>query len=112
MSVNLRHRVLQSFKQLHKTRKNVFKDDTYALSEARKKINEEFKKQKHVKNVDAVEELINYAKAVEKELRTCVIQAREVESGKFRVQITEDTLKLDNVPFSDCPNEKTSKKNS
>ncbi|KAJ8915603.1 hypothetical protein NQ315_003387 [Exocentrus adspersus] len=108
----LKHKVLHSFKQLHNSRKIVFKDDTFALSEARNRINEEFKKNKHVSDVTAIEELINYANAVEKELRTCVIQAREVEAGRYELRITEDTVKLDNVPFSDCPSEKSlNKKN-
>ncbi|KAJ8958951.1 hypothetical protein NQ318_019722 [Aromia moschata] len=99
MSLNLRHKVLQSFKHLHKTRKSVFEGDGYALSEARKKINEEFKKQKHVADTKAIEELVNYANAVEHELRTTVIQAREVAPGKYRVAIKPDTLKLNNVPY-------------
>ncbi|KAJ8927553.1 hypothetical protein NQ314_019967 [Rhamnusium bicolor] len=105
MSINLKLKVLDSFKQLHKARKTVFKGDSYALSEARKKINGEFKKQKHVKDVKEIEELIKYANAVETEIRTCVIQAREVEPGKYRAEITKDTLRLDNVPYKDCPKE-------
>ncbi|XP_018579853.1 complex III assembly factor LYRM7 [Anoplophora glabripennis] len=112
MSTSLRHKVLQSFKQLHQARRSVFKGDTYALTEARKRINEEFKKNKHVKDVNAIDELINYANAVEREIRTCVIQAREVEPGRFQVQITKDTVQLDNVPFSDCPNEKSKNEKS
>ncbi|KAJ8978577.1 hypothetical protein NQ317_015994 [Molorchus minor] len=77
--------------------------DTFALNEARNKINQEFKKQKHVTDVNAIEELINYTNAVENELRTCVIQAKKVAPGKFKAEIREETVKLDNVPYKDCP---------
>lgn len=102
MSSNLRQKVLQSFKSLHKTRKLVFKGDIYALNEGRKKINSEFKKYRDIKEPSSIEELIKYASEVEEVLRTCVIQAKEVAPGKYEAQITKDTLKLDNVPFKDC----------
>lgn len=101
MACNLRTKVLESYKLLHKARKTVFNGDTYALNEARKKINEEYKKNKHVSDTSSIEELINQAKAVEQELRTCVIQLREKENqrGTYEAVITKETLKLDNVPF-------------
>lgn len=102
MSTHLRLKVLQSFKQLHKARKSVFKDDTYALKESREKINEEYKKHKGLSDTVAIEDLVNKALEVEKVLKTCVIQAREVEPGRWRAVITEETAKLDNMPFKDC----------
>ncbi|VEN44192.1 unnamed protein product [Callosobruchus maculatus] len=93
--------VLQSFKNLHKTRKRVFKGDEKALQEARKQINEEYKKFKNTTNPKGIQELIEYAIQVEKELRTCVIQAREVAPGKFQAEITSDTIKIDNVPYKE-----------
>lgn len=102
MSINLRSKVLQSFKTLHKTRQSVFKGDVNALSEARKKINEEYKKYKNVSEASTIEEMVKYANEVEEVLRKCVIQAKEVEPGKFEAQITKETLRLDNVPFKDC----------
>ncbi|CAH1105131.1 unnamed protein product [Psylliodes chrysocephalus] len=101
MSVNIRQKVLQSFKTLHKTRLNVFNGDALALSEARKKINEEYKKNKHVTDQTAIEELIKYSNAVEQELKMCVIQAKEVEPGVYQATITKDTAKLDNMPFDE-----------
>lgn len=55
----LEFKVLFCFKQLHKTRKNVLKGDIFALEAARQKINEEFKKNKHVKDNTAVSEVNN-----------------------------------------------------
>lgn len=102
MSSNLRSKVLQSFKTLHQTRKSVFKDDIYALNEARKKINGEYRKYKDIKETSTIEEMIKYANEVEEVLRTCIIQARQVEPGKFEARLTKDTVKLDNVPFKEC----------
>ncbi|XP_030751054.1 complex III assembly factor LYRM7 [Sitophilus oryzae] len=100
MSNNLRKEVLRCFKTIHKTRQNVFKGDDRALSEGRKKINEEFDKYKHIQDEEAIKELLNQCKAVELELRTCVIQAKEVAPNLYQAEITQDTLKLDNIPFN------------
>ncbi|XP_076271245.1 complex III assembly factor LYRM7 [Rhynchophorus ferrugineus] len=99
MSNSLRQEVLHCFKSLHRVRQSVFHGDERALTEGRKKINEEFSKQKHVQNVESIRELINYSKEVEHELRSCVIQAQEVKPGVYQATITKDTAKLDNIPF-------------
>ncbi|XP_017770856.1 PREDICTED: complex III assembly factor LYRM7 [Nicrophorus vespilloides] len=104
MASTLRKEVLQSFKLLHRARKIVFDGDTNAMKASRDKINDEYKRNMHVKDNHAISELIQYSKAVETELRTSVIQAREVAPGKFEAKITKDTVRLDNVPFNDCAN--------
>lgn len=102
MSQNLRREVLAAFKSLHKARKSVFEGDNNALTKARMKINEEYKKCKNVTDSQAVEELIAHSKAVENELKFSVIQAREVKPGQYEVRLREDVHRLDNVPFNDC----------
>lgn len=49
--------VLRVFKALHTARKIVFEGDIRALEAGRIKINEEFKKNKHVSNKDAIDEV-------------------------------------------------------
>uniref|UniRef100_A0A0A9YGB8 Complex III assembly factor LYRM7 n=1 Tax=Lygus hesperus TaxID=30085 RepID=A0A0A9YGB8_LYGHE len=98
-SSQLRKEVLQAFKSLHRTRLYVFEGDAQALNAARDKINEEFKKNKHVEDEEKVKEMLGFTKAVEEELRTTVIQARETEPGKYTLRITPETQKLDNFPF-------------
>uniref|UniRef100_A0ABI7YA21 Complex III assembly factor LYRM7 n=1 Tax=Felis catus TaxID=9685 RepID=A0ABI7YA21_FELCA len=49
-------RVLQLFKTLHRTRQQVFKNDTRALEAARIKINEEFKSNKSETSHKKIEE--------------------------------------------------------
>ncbi|KAK7871974.1 hypothetical protein R5R35_004766 [Gryllus longicercus] len=98
----LRRQVLNAFKDLHKARKIVFSGDSYALEGARQKINAEFKKNKHIKDPLAIQEMVVLSKSVEKELRTSVVQAEEISPGTYRLKITPETKKLDNVPFKDC----------
>ncbi|XP_034234465.1 complex III assembly factor LYRM7 [Thrips palmi] len=95
----LRSEVLAAFKKLHKTRRKVFRDDDHTLNAAREKINEEFRKNSGVSDQGAIKELIDFANAVEHEMRTTIIQTVEVAPGRFAARITEDTAKLDNVEF-------------
>ncbi|XP_029038596.1 complex III assembly factor LYRM7 [Osmia bicornis bicornis] len=97
----LRREVLHVFKKLHRTRMNTFKGDEHALKVIRDKINEEYKKYKHVTNSAAIEELNKFAEEVEHEVRTTVIQAVETEPGRFELRITSDTALVDNVPYMD-----------
>ncbi|XP_067000397.1 complex III assembly factor LYRM7 isoform X2 [Anabrus simplex] len=94
--------VLQSFKNLHRARKSVFQGDEFALRAAQTRINEEYRKYKHVEDAAVIEELLKFAEAVEIELKASVVQAREVQPGTYELRITAETRKLDNVPFSEC----------
>ncbi|KAL4706621.1 hypothetical protein ACJJTC_009033 [Scirpophaga incertulas] len=93
--------VLQSFKKLHRVRMKVFDGDEKALAAARIKINEEYSKNKHVKNADTVMTMIKLADDVATELKTQVIQAKQIKPGVYKARLTEDILKLDNVPYNE-----------
>ncbi|XP_073948495.1 complex III assembly factor LYRM7 [Choristoneura fumiferana] len=97
----LKRNVLQCFKKLHRTRLKVFEGDEKALTAGRLRINEEFKKNKDVQNEEAIKAMLAFGEDVEKELRTQVIQAKEVKPGVFEARITEDTVKIVNLPFND-----------
>ncbi|KAB0789957.1 hypothetical protein PPYR_15753 [Photinus pyralis] len=104
--MSLRREVLKCFKNLHRTREIVFNGDVRALQKGREKINEEFKKNKDVQELATINEvppinLIRFSEEVEKELRTTVVQAREIKPGVFQANIRPDTLKLDNIPYKD-----------
>lgn len=60
-----------------------FTGDERTLLAARNKINEEFKKNKHVKNTESIDELLKMAAGVEHELKANVIQAEEKKPGVF-----------------------------
>ncbi|XP_063230009.1 complex III assembly factor LYRM7 [Bacillus rossius redtenbacheri] len=98
ISVKLKREVLRSFKRLHRARQSVFSGDEHALQAARHKINCEYHKNKQVTDIATVKELVVFSKSVEAELRSTVIQAREVKPGTFALRITPDIKKLDNVP--------------
>lgn len=99
MSQNLRNEVLRAFKALHRTRKSIFKEDQRTLEAARKKINEEFKKNKYVTDEGCIKDLVRLAKDVENELRCTVIQAVRVAPDKYRLRITVDTGKYEDAPY-------------
>lgn len=69
------------FKQLHATRKTLFKGDEPNLAKARAKINEEFKNHKVVAKDTEIPELIGVAKEVELFYRTRVVQTVKTDQG-------------------------------
>ncbi|NXD80568.1 LYRM7 factor, partial [Halcyon senegalensis] len=50
--------VLKLFKLLHRTRQEVFKNDTRALEAARQKINEEFRNNQDEKSEEKINEVV------------------------------------------------------
>uniref|UniRef100_A0A671RJC1 Complex III assembly factor LYRM7 n=2 Tax=Sinocyclocheilus anshuiensis TaxID=1608454 RepID=A0A671RJC1_9TELE len=101
-----RLKVLRVFKDLHKTRSRVFRDDDRALTAARLQINEEFKKNKNETSEQNIKEMLKMARAVETILRENVMQGEHVEENKVLLRPRESLL-LDNVPYSDSPRNKT-----
>lgn len=75
------------YNSCHIIRYNVYSQtfggDKRTLLAARNKINEEFKKNKHVQNEGSIDELLKMAKEVENELKANVIQAKEKEPGVY-----------------------------
>lgn len=61
----------------------MFAGDKLALNAARTRINEEFKKNKHVDSVESIGEMLKFASEVENELRTTVVQAKQREPGVY-----------------------------
>ncbi|KAM6033622.1 complex III assembly factor LYRM7 isoform 3-T4 [Chlamydotis macqueenii] len=84
--------VLKLFKLLHRTRQQVFKNDTRALEAARQKINEEFKNNQDETSEEKINELLKIASDVEVILRTSVIQALHTDSDKIYYQALQDLL--------------------
>ncbi|KAA0703693.1 Complex III assembly factor LYRM7 LYR motif-containing protein 7 [Triplophysa tibetana] len=97
-----RMKVLRVFKDLHKTRKDVFKDDNRAMTAARLKINEDFKRNKYEKSEENIKEMLKMARSVETILRENVIQAEHVEENKILLRPRKSLL-LENVPYCDTP---------
>ncbi|XP_025937740.1 complex III assembly factor LYRM7 isoform X3 [Apteryx rowi] len=97
-----RYKVLKLFKLLHRTRQEVFKNDTRALEAARQKINEEFKNNQNETSAEKINELLKIASDVEVILRTSVIQAVHTDSDKILLVPRKDLLQ-DNTPYFDKP---------
>ncbi|KAM9367346.1 complex III assembly factor LYRM7 [Phaethornis superciliosus] len=97
--------VLKLFKSLHRTRQEVFKNDTRALEAARQKINQEFKNNQGETSEEKINELLKIASDVEVILRTSVIQAVHTDSDKILLIPRKDLLQ-DNTPYIDKPTKK------
>ncbi|KAJ8392742.1 hypothetical protein AAFF_G00072260 [Aldrovandia affinis] len=101
-----RLKVFRVFKSLHKTRLDVFKDDIRALTAAREKINDEFRKNKEETSEETINKMIKMASDVELVLRQTVIQGVHVEDNKILLRPRESIL-LENVPYRDNPGKET-----
>ncbi|XP_063347840.1 complex III assembly factor LYRM7 [Pelmatolapia mariae] len=101
-----RLKVLGVFKTLHRTRMVVFKDDDRALTAARLKINEEFRKNKNETSEENIQKLIKMGSDVDIVLRQSVVQMEHVTKNKLLLRPRKDLL-LENVPYCDKPREKS-----
>ncbi|XP_003963877.2 complex III assembly factor LYRM7 isoform X2 [Takifugu rubripes] len=101
-----RLKVLRLFKQLHRTRRDVFKDDDIALKAARLKINEEFRKNRTETSEEKINQMIKLGSNVETVLRESVIQVEHVGEAKLLLRPRESLL-LENVPYCDEPRKKS-----
>ncbi|KAM3606755.1 uncharacterized protein V6R79_022685 [Siganus canaliculatus] len=106
VNMGTRLKVLRVFKNLHRTRTIVFKDDTKALTAARLKINEEFQKNKNETSQETIEKMIKMGSDVEIVLRQSVVQMEHVGDDTLMLRPREDLL-LENVPYCDEPRKKS-----
>ncbi|XP_074137501.1 complex III assembly factor LYRM7 [Sminthopsis crassicaudata] len=98
-------KVLRLFKTLHRTRQQVFQNDNKALDAARKKINEEFKKNKNETSPEKIEKLIKIGSDVELILRKSVIQGIHTDHNTLKLVPRKDLL-IENNPYCDTPSQK------
>ncbi|XP_049456400.1 complex III assembly factor LYRM7 [Epinephelus fuscoguttatus] len=101
-----RLKVLSTFKALHRTRMAVFKDDDRALTAARLKINEEFRKNKNETSEENINKMIKMGSDVEIVLRESVLQMEHVGDKKLLLRPRESHM-LENVPYCDQPRKKS-----
>ncbi|XP_010779735.1 complex III assembly factor LYRM7 [Gymnodraco acuticeps] len=100
-----RLKILSTFKSLHRTRMAVFKDDDKALTAARLKINDEFRKNKEETSEENIKKMMKMGSSVEAILREGVLQVEHVGDKKLLLRPRESLL-LENVPYSDEPRKK------
>nr|XP_057914774.1 complex III assembly factor LYRM7 [Doryrhamphus excisus] len=101
-----RVKVLSVFKSLHRTRMAVFKDDERALTAAKLKINEEFRKNKNELSEENIKKMIKMGSDVETVLRESVLQVEHLGDQKLLLRPRESLL-LENVPYCDQPRKKS-----
>ncbi|XP_008319863.1 complex III assembly factor LYRM7 [Cynoglossus semilaevis] len=101
-----RLKVLSVFKALHRTRMTVFKDDNRALTAARLKINEEFKKNKHETSDENIQKMIKMGSDVDIVLRETVMQMEHIGEDRLVLRPRESHL-LENVPYCDQPRKRS-----
>lgn len=75
--------VLSGYKSLHRTAQLVFAGDEQALTAVRLRINDEFKKNKHIESGESTVEMLKFAQEVENELKTTVVQAKQKQPGVY-----------------------------
>ncbi|KAF7250583.1 Complex III assembly factor LYRM7 [Varanus komodoensis] len=97
--------ILKLFRSLHRTRQQVFQNDSRALEAARLKINEEFRNNKDETSSERITELMKIGSDVEVILRTSVIQGIHVDANKILLVPRKEVLQ-DNMPFCDTPKQK------
>ncbi|XP_043846779.1 complex III assembly factor LYRM7-like [Dromiciops gliroides] len=101
-------KVSQLFKTLHRTGQQVFKNyitGPLALEAARKKINEEFKKNKSETSLQVTEKFIKIGSDVELILRKSVIQGIHTDHNTLKLVPRKDLL-AENIPYCDAPAQK------
>ncbi|XP_020376782.1 complex III assembly factor LYRM7 isoform X4 [Rhincodon typus] len=97
-----RSKVMQLFKALHRTRKEVFKGDDDALEAARQNINAEFRNNLTESSPEKITELLKFGTDVEIILRKTVIQGVHTDHNRISIKPRKEIL-LDNVPFNHNP---------
>ena len=85
-------KVLQLYKQLHRTTRYVFKGDIASINTVSSKIREEFDKNRKVKSDTSVEELIKYGQEAEEILRKFVLQIEQVDDNTYRQTFFRSTF--------------------
>ncbi|XP_038660644.1 complex III assembly factor LYRM7 isoform X2 [Scyliorhinus canicula] len=103
--MDTRSKVLQLFKALHRTRKQVFNGDNRALEAARQKINSEFRRNITELSPEKITELLKFGSDVEIILRKTVIQGVLTNRNTISVAPRKEIL-LDNLPFNENPTRK------
>uniref|UniRef100_UPI00358ECD62 complex III assembly factor LYRM7 n=1 Tax=Myxine glutinosa TaxID=7769 RepID=UPI00358ECD62 len=93
----IRRKVLSLFRDLHRIRKDIFREDEAMLRKIRIIINEEFRKNAGVTTPEKVDELVQMGKEVGRYLKSTIIQCDIKANNNLRLRITEDHLR-DNVP--------------
>ena len=81
---------LAGYRKLLRTASIVFRDDVYAISQAKIKLREEFRKQAHVTDSSELRELFKGIDDVDEMLRFNIVQGKRNERGNYDMKIREE----------------------
>ncbi|XP_025420380.1 uncharacterized protein LOC112690562 isoform X4 [Sipha flava] len=104
-SNEVRKKVLNIFKQVHKARLMCFKNDNHMLTASKHQINEEFKKNKTISDPVTIQNLLTFAQDVEHELLTQVLQVEKIEEKRFKLNIDPERHTHENIPYVELDDE-------
>eukprot|EP00056_Hartaetosiga_gracilis_P001058 m.41994 g.41994 ORF g.41994 m.41994 type:complete len:110 (+) comp10479_c0_seq1:75-404(+) len=96
-----RAQVLGLYRRLLRARVIAFENDAVAIDAGRKRIKDEFIKNKELDDERKLNKAIRVAEDVEKLLLNNVMQAQATESGNYRLNINERTPLMDNAKLSE-----------
>ncbi|XP_064400626.1 complex III assembly factor LYRM7-like [Halichondria panicea] len=101
-SINMasRSEILRLYRKLHRTCRKVFVDDVEALNVFRRRIKDDFWKNRHMTEKEELTKVIDEATEAERFLRQNVVQLVQTNQDTYRVKIREDTVLNDNVPLT------------
>lgn len=94
---------LQAFSRLHRTVNLVFKGDRFAIDAARKKIREEFEKNRQVADQEEIQNLVKVAMDADATLKTVVQLKLDEERDVYRVRHHKDVPMEDATPYKPLP---------
>ncbi|XP_065829529.1 complex III assembly factor LYRM7-like [Oscarella lobularis] len=101
-----RRQALHWYRRLQRTRLKVFSGDEDALLAARKRLREEFDRNRSENDPDRIKNLLEIAEATDAYLRQNVVQGKLMNDGyTYRFRLTDDT-----TPTIDFGGSKTQKK--
>uniref|UniRef100_A0AAZ3P482 Complex III assembly factor LYRM7 n=1 Tax=Oncorhynchus tshawytscha TaxID=74940 RepID=A0AAZ3P482_ONCTS len=96
---------------IHRTGQSACSNHYIHRTAARRKINEEFRKNKNETSEENISQMIKMAAGVEVFLRQDVVQAEHVAEDRIQLRPRESLL-LENVPYCDTPRKRSSSNNA
>jgi len=94
---------LQAFSRLHRTVNMVFKGDRFAIDAARRKIREEFDKNKQIEDSKQIQDLVQVALDADETLKTVVQLRLDEEKDVYRVHHHPAVPMEDATPYKPLP---------
>ena len=89
--------MLSAYKELHRARQIVFKNDAVALEAGKYKIREEFRKNANLRDEKEIMQLAKTAEETAVILKKTVVQAVRNEKGNYKLNLTEHSFLQNNV---------------